>query len=218
MSQYVDLKPGQRVHVLRNGDGPARMHESTIRQVSDSELRLDLPRRGGVRLEVRPEDTVKLLMELHGRLYTFETRVRDVVQAPTEAVVIDMPESVERTERRDFYRLPTMITPRYAALTNRSRDELGRVDAVIVDISGGGVRLRSHTEIPVGAWVRLIFSLADDPADVDVTFEALSVEQDGRRGPYRVHGRYLDSQPATEERIVRFIFSQQVQLLQQGSL
>ena len=217
MSQFVDLRPGQRVHVLRNGDHAQHTHVSTIRQVTDDAVRLDTPRRNGKALAAGEDEALKLFIELHGRMYTFNSRVRALPDGGANELVIDLPRAVQRTERREFFRLNTMISPRYAALTTGDGDELERIEATILDISGGGVRLRTHVALDGGALLRLIFPLGDD-SDVDLTIEVLHSGADGRRGSYRVHGRYVDCPRATEEQIVRHIFSEQVQMLQKGAL
>lgn len=217
MSQFVDLRPGQRVRVLRNGDRAQHAHTSTILQVTDDAVRLDTPRRDGKALSADEDQALQLFIELHGRMYTFNSRVRALPDGGANELVIDLPRAVLRTERREFFRLNTMVTPRYAALTSGDGDELERIEATILDISGGGVRIRTHAALDSGALVRLIFQLGDD-ADIDLMIEVLHSSADGRRGSHRVHGRFVDCPRATEERIVRHIFSEQVQLLQKGAL
>ena len=152
-----------------------------------------------------------MLVQLHGRVYTCTSAVVQVQEIPVESMLIEHPTEVTHSERRQFYRLFTNITPRYAARTNEDGDELERLEIRIIDISGGGVQMRVGQSIPVGCRVRLIFALGGDPFEIDVTVLGLSAQRpSGRRSFYRANARFSEIERAMQERIVRFIFRQQM--------
>ena len=200
----------------RNG----RSHGSSILEIAPTTLLIEAPSRDGERLRLRRGDVVEVSLQSHGRRYSFETDVQDLHDAPQASITLRMPSAVAQHEQREFYRLPIVIHPRYAALTNNDGDEIERVEAVIADISGDGCRLRLRRWVPIGTRIRLIFALGDNPDDpeLDLIAEAVAVAEDQRRGTYRVNARFTGVSRQIEERIVRFVFSQQVELLQKGVL
>ena len=216
MPDFLDLKPGHRVRV--RGGGSRSSHDSSIVEIANDSLLIEPPHENGVKARLRAGDTLEVVLQANGRNYAFRTAIRRFVSAPTPAVEIEMPQTIAHHERREFYRLPVSIKPRYAALTNDADEELERVEVVISDISGGGCRMRTTRWVPVGSWFRLIFALTDDPEEVDLVAEALSISEDGRRGTYRINARFRELQRSVEERLVRYVFSQQVELLQKGLL
>lgn len=210
MPATVDLRPGMRISVMRGEGMLSAAHETVIRRVAEDGVHIDRPQ--GVRdpLNLRPGDEVTLMVQLHGRLYTFASRVLDAPDIPVTAVLVAHPHEVEHVERRQFFRLLTSIDPRYAARTDGEGQELERLDARILDLSGGGVQLRVDRWLPVGAHVRLIFSLDADPAEVDVTMLVLAVQRpDSRHTFYRLNCRFREIAREVQERIIRFIFQQQ---------
>ena len=218
MPSYIDFSPGQRIRVVNNSGTREATYESVVRHISDDGMRIDHPRRDGQRLELWPEDELQLAVELHGRLYTFMSAVRAVEEVPAEIVTIDLPEEVDHQERRNFFRLITRIEPRYTAVTNAEGAELELLDATILDISGGGMQLLSKQPVEVGARIRVIFPLAVDSVEADVIVLALSVQHDGRRSAYRINTRFADLPREIQERIIRFVFSAQLELLKKGVL
>ncbi len=218
MPDFLDLKPGHRVQVQAAGARNGRGHESSILEIRPTVLLIEAPLRDGEQLRLRPGDHVEISLQSHGRRYSFETDVAQLQGAPQPAVTLRMPSAVAQDERRAFYRLPITVHPRYAALTDKDGEEIERLEIVIADISGGGCRLRAKRRVPIGTRIRLIFALGGDADEYDVTAEVVSVAEDRRGGIYRVHVRFAEASRQLEERIVRFVFSQQVELLQKGVL
>lgn len=215
MASYIDLKRGQRITVTPTGGAPTVSCEAAVRDVSEDGLRIDWPRGGGDRLGLRPDDELTLTIHLHGRVYTGRSHVLDVHEFPTASVTIARPTEVQREERREFFRLLTGIDPRYAARTDGDGEELERIDVRILDISGGGVQLRSRRWISVGTHIRLIFSLEDDSMELDVLVLALTVLQPARRRSfYRINAEFVDLGQEVREQIIRFIFRQQLSVRQ----
>ncbi len=217
MPSYIDLRPGQRVSVLRDGGALSQGFLSVIRQVSPETVRLDMPRRGTETLAVTRGDDVMLMLELHGRLFTCLSRVQQVDTAPIEVLYVDRPSAVEQSERREFFRLALTIRPRYAAALTADGEERTRLDAAIRDISGGGVQLTTRQYVAPGERVRLMFDLAGDPVEADVrviTTDELAAT--GPRPTYRVNAHFEDLPRAVQDRVVRFVFQQQVQFMRKG--
>lgn len=219
MASYIDLKRGQRITVTRTDGVPAVSCKAVVRHVSEDGLRIDWPRRGDDLLGLRPDDELTLTIHLHGRMYRCSSLVLDVQEFPALAVTIARPTEVQREERRQFFRLLTSIDPRYAARTDGDGEELERIDVRILDISGGGVQLRSRRWISVGDHIRLVFSLEDDSVELDVLVLALAVlRPDRRRSYYRINAEFVDAGREVRERIIRFIFRQQMFLQQKRAV
>ena len=219
MPEFIDLRPGLMLNVMPGHSMLSVSYQAVIRRVSDDGIRVDRPRQGESRLELRPGDDVTLILQLHGRMYTCTSRVLEVQDVPIESLLLEHPAEVKHNERRQFYCLLTSITPRYAARTNKEGDELDRLDVRIVDISGGGVQMRVKEWVPVGSLVRLVFALEQDPLEIDVNVLALAVQRpDVRRSYYRINSKFIEIERDIQERVIRFIFRQQMLLRQQKAV
>ncbi len=219
-ADYIDLAAGGPLHVLPRGGevAPSSSYESTVRHVTDAGVRIDMPLRGSVALEPAVGDEVTLLVQLHDRLYTLVSEVTELLPG-LDAVLLAPPSEAQQADQRRFYRLITSIRPRRVRRVTKHGEELQLLTAMITDLSGGGVQLRLQQWIPVGAHLRLEFPLGGDPLDVEVDCLAVGVlRPDSRRAFYRVNARYVDIARDTQERIIRFIFRQQLALRQRGVL
>ena len=215
MPRFIELRPGLRVNVMPGHSMLSVSYQAVIRQVTEEGIRLDGPRRDSDRLAPAPGDRLTLIVQLHGRMYTCTSKVLEVQDVPVESMLIEHPTEVRHNERRQFYRLLTNIAPRYAARIDADGEELERLDTQIVDVSGGGVQMRVEQWLPVGSRVRLIFALEQDPLEIDVAVMALAVQRpDVRRSYYRVNAKFADIEREMQERIIRFIFRQQMLLRQ----
>jgi c-di-GMP-binding flagellar brake protein YcgR len=217
MAAFIDLQPGLPVHVLPPGGALEAAYGSVIRQVTNSGVRIEPPQRDGATMALAPGDAVTFYVQMQGRIYRLESRVRMVEQGAEESVVLEPPSEAERTERREFYRLMTTLNARYAARVSPEGDELERLDVTILDISGGGMQVHCKQWAPVGSRLRITFRLEDDPQDIDATAIALSVARpDPRRSVYRVHCRFIELPRSHQERIVRWVFRKQVDFRKKG--
>lgn len=218
MPEFIDLRPGMRILVSPPGDALAAAFEATIRQVSASGVRISTPQREGEALEAHPGQRLMLFLTLHGRTYRFSTRVRLVDLELSDSLVLDTPSEVQQTERREFFRLVTRITPRLVAILDDEGEEVERLKAQILDLSGGGAQLQTETPIPVGAKVRLAFDLEGEALEIDAIAEVRSHKAPASRAKksFRVHCQFSEIARTDVERIVRFIHREQVEMRRKG--
>ena len=120
-------------------------------------------------------------------------------------------------EQRRFFRVATRLVPSYVARVDEHLTELKRFDAVISDLSGGGMLLRTRQWVPTLSRVRVQFTLGeDDPIGVDAQANVLVVRQTGHVQIYRVHCSFIDLERRDAERIVRYVYRQQLALRRRG--
>lgn len=216
---YVDLRPGTRVNVAPPDGDLGASFEATVRSVTDNAIRLTMPERGEDVLSIDAGQPITLFTSLHGQVYRFSTKVRLIETAPVEGLVIEPPAEAEKNERRTFYRLMTRIVPRYAAQVVKDGVERPLSENVILDISGGGLQMQTLTRLEPGSRLHIVFALDGDPLEMEVTLDVLTVNPPVRGGRfYRLHGRFASVPRSEVERLVRYVYRQQVELRRKGVL
>lgn len=215
MPAYVDLRPGQRISVLRGADGLGVAYDSTIRHVAPVSMRIDTPHTEGGAIEFEPGDEIMIMVDMHGRLYTFASRVQRP-EPGADSLIIDRPSIVQQSERRQFFRLAVSIRPKYAAVLDTHGGERRRLEAIMLDLSGGGSQLRTKQRIDVGNRVHLVFPLGGEEFEADLTAVTASESQAQAPWMYRANGRFVGLPRSMQEHFIRYIFRQQVELLQRG--
>ena len=216
MTGYVDLQPGTRIKVSPPGDPLGAAYEATVRSVMPNALRLGMPRREKDVMEVHPGDHLTMFTTIHGRVYRFAVDVR-LAEVEHDSFVIDPPQEAERTERRQFYRLVTRIVPRRASRLDDGGKEVQPLQAVILDISGGGALLQAREFVPAGSRLRLVFELEGDPLEMDIAALVLNTSRPATTAQhYRVHCQFLEPNQSEIERLVRYVYRQQAELRRRG--
>lgn len=207
---FIDIEPGARVSVVPS-DGSVETYEAVVRSVTEAGVALTGARRGSEFLEVEPGEDLSLFIHVGRRPYRFAAMVASREESAASGFTIEAVSSAEQAQRRQFFRLQTRLEPSYACRVDDEEGELPLREPLILDISGGGVRLRTLSPVRAGGRVRLAFALDDDPLEIEVEAEALSVvPPKPTRRYFHVHCRFVDVPRAVVERIVRFVFRQQV--------
>jgi len=216
MPAFIDLQPGTRIKVSPPGDPLGASYEATVRAVLPSQLRLGLPRREHEVLEVAPGDELTMFTMLHGRVLRFRSSVR-LVEVDNDSFFIDVPREAEKAERREFYRLPVRIAPRHAARLDDAGNEVQPLQAVILDLSGGGAMLQSREFVAAGTRMRVVFELDGDPFEMDMATLVLSCSRPTANAQhYRLHCQFLEPNRSEMERLIRFVYRQQAELRRKG--
>ena len=215
MPAYVDLRAGQPISVVRGASGLGLAYSSIIRHVAPVSMRIEMPRHEGRALEFNRADELMIMVDLQGRLFTFVSRVQRVDEA-ADSLLIDRPSMVQQSERRQFFRLAVNIRPKYAAIVRGKGEEERRLDAIMLDISGGGSQLRAKQPVEVGDRVHLVFPLDGEELEADIVALTTSIIEARAPWMYRANGRFLRLPRQLQEHIVHYIFKQQVAQLKRG--
>lgn len=216
MPAYVDLQPGTRLKVSPPGDPLGVSYEATVRAILPSQLRLGLPRRDREVLVVEPGEQLTMFTTVHGRVFRFNTSVH-MVELATDSFFIDTPREAEKTERREFYRLPVRIAPRIVARLDDAGREAQQLQAVILDLGGGGILLQCREFVAAGTRLRLVFEIDGDPFEMDIAALVLSCSRPVASAQhYRLHCQFLEPNRSERERLVRFVYRQQAEMRRKG--
>lgn len=213
MSDSVELRPGMRVMVPSPEGSLAGYFSSAVRRLDDRGLLIDIPTQDGQDLMLQAGQSVTMFVQIHGRMYRFESHVREAGLQ----VLLDEPIEAKRTERRAFYRLlltiPAEVTVRHTDGAAQYSEEVW-----IVDLSGGGVLIRGATELQVSTELELEFLLDDDPPlRLSASVVRSSETDTARSGPrYESNCMFTDLSKADENRIVKFVFEKQREFSQRG--
>jgi len=188
---------------------------SAVRRIDGRGLLIDVPRLENEDLPLKSGQTLRMFVQLHGRLYEFESRVRSA----DLQVLLDEPGAAKRTERREFFRLlltiPGRVTTRRQ--TDDGEEEVVTEDVTVVDISGGGARIRVDREWAVGTRFELEFAtdrrLLSIPGEV-VRSTVTELARGGDR--FEAHCMFTDIRRGDQDEIVRFLFQKQREFSARG--
>lgn len=185
---------------------------STVRRIDRRGLLIDIPRLDGEDMYVQPGETLSMYVQIHGRLYEFESRVR----SSDLQILLDEPGAAKKTERRSFYRLMLSITAVMTIAQGEGEEPLSE-EVSVLDLSGGGARVRTSSELASGTELELEFSTDRRILRLKAEVIRSSATETGRGGlRHEAHCMFTEIVRGDQDEIVRFVFQKQREFSQRG--
>lgn len=216
---HVEIRPGMVVTLQALRGVSLREYPTQIEDVDQTGVVVLAPMEGREYRLLNPGQDVAVHFREEGRGYLFDAPVLEVRASQPPVMVLARPRAVYPYERREYYRLATRLIPDAAVLLGPEGEPVRPVVATVLDISGGGLQFASADPLPPGARVRFALSLDEAGPPVTVLARVLSIEepQEGRE-LFRFHAKFEDLLNRERDRIVRYVFQQQIELRKRGLL
>ncbi len=195
-----------------------RTYSTVIDDVQQAFITVQTPtiRREIVRMPVGT--TLRAYVREGAVAFVFETEVLGHVDSAAPSMLLAAPTRVQRIEQRRHYRLQITLDAASAEVLPREGEPPKAIRAVISDLSGGGVGFLSQRRIEAGRHVQFVIPLPEQGDLIgEVRVIGFEEPEDGRVN-YRYHGEFVNLTDAERERIVRFVFRQQLLLRRHGAL
>ncbi len=219
------LRPGNKVWLEVLGGNYKGSYPSVVEGVRDDVIVVGHPFIKSALLPLAHGTKVRVTFKGKGALYTFESRVKGRGSEGIFVLYLELPEKVDRIQRRRFVRLETIL-PFYYKANSEDKYRSG----IIKDISGSGIRAVVDKDVNVGDTLYVFIDLYGKSKPnkvVDVTgvisVKANVVRQvinpsfdDKRRK--EVGMEFVEISERDRQKIVRFIFEKERLSRQKGLL
>jgi c-di-GMP-binding flagellar brake protein YcgR len=174
-------------------------------------------------------------LEIGSRLDCYFYTVKGIYRGTTEITTrykdrnlylmkLELEGEVRKFQRRQYYRLPCDITVSlrrldvsevidYSSRRTIEENPDARVDAgIIVDISGGGIRVFTNVPFEKDEYVYATFTIDMNVGKMEVsvlTHVVMTIESHNVSDHYDIRLQYRDIPPQTRDAIVKYIYEQQ---------
>ncbi len=198
------LRPGAAVQVAYAGASRGPAFNSSVMGVEPEALALDLSREG--RIPQNPADAEPLVLVVRGKeqLHAFDSKVIGV-EAKRALLLVAPPVEARRPERRVNLRASVGVPLRSGVWLDPKGGEYPIQGATVVDVSVGGLQLRSLRYVGEGALVRLAFVLHPSERPVHVQGMVVGVREEERSTALRIHVQFVEMPDDSREQITRFV-------------
>ncbi len=209
MAVFPELKIRKKIMVARRGE--KQWFLSTIQDIKNGELFIEIPRQKENALILYPGEEVEVKFTAEGASYLFTTRCLGKKTDRIPLFRLTPPENIQRIQQRQFVRFPVALPVLYAPLPEKDHRSKYK-KAVSVDLSGGGIRLAVKEQIPEGALLHLKFSLplkkgAREISTAGRVVRQYPVEPEGS-ATFQVAIEFLGLSRTEQDSIVSFVFRQ----------
>ncbi len=216
--------------VSRDGRGNDEDHfVSGIYDIEeDGTLELEMPTRAGKAVLVPMGVRYEMIFTMDQRLFKSEAQITQRFRKDGFSLIkAKLVAPVVKFQRREYYRLNVMLPITFITLDERAgtlermaeirqlleerREELLIGEGTILNISGGGVRFISDTEIGDAKYLFMRFAIeaGEENRTIALIGELVAKEltEDKKHNAYRVRILFKDSR--CQEMIIRYIFDQE---------
>ena len=230
------IKPGAKVDmrsiqaVARNGRNDDEDHYvSGVHDIEpDGTIELEMPMRGGKIVLIPMGIRYELVFIMDGKLLKAEAEVtRRIRKDGFSLILAELTSGIEKFQRREYYRLDIMLPLSFITLDERAgslkhmaeirkliegrQEELTIGEGTITNISGGGLRFFTDTDIGETGYLFMRFAIeaGGESRTIALIGEIVGdgMTEDRMHKTYRVRMLFKDS--GLQELIIRYIFDQE---------
>lgn len=177
-------------------------YKSSIENVEEGYIVISIPIKDGQYIPLRPGERIEVLYYDANDIYKFYTLVvgRRIDNIPV--ILLAYPKEVFKVQRRRFVRVPIVCTIEYSKIENNASQK--PLNGVMVDLSGGGMRIKLKDNLNAGDKIKITIPLDKDIIQLEGEIVRIEPEENAKRNICGIS--FIDLEERTREKIIRFIF------------
>ncbi|MBZ9624522.1 flagellar brake domain-containing protein [Clostridium sp. FP2] len=201
----IDFAINKKVEILVD----ERYYNTNIQDLTEEYIAISIPLSGGQYVPLSRGDIIDVIYYEEENLYRFKSSVigRKIENIPI--LLISKPLEIEKIQRRKYVRISLINTAKYKNLKDQPKispkaiDESEYLKASIVDLSGGGMKVRVSEEIVKNDFI--LVNLTVNNEEIHIVGQAKRIQKDDEgRFVCGLSFEFLDN--LTRERIIKYIF------------
>lgn len=189
-----------------------------VEELSSENLTLSMPMWQGSLIPMRRRDKLAVRMFFRDSYFGFETTVLERRLQPVPVIVVNRPERIQPVgQRRGHVRVEAALTVSFRLLSDNNNDFSAYL-AQTINISAGGLLLATDIKLKTGQMLLLDLFLpeADGVSCKAKTVRVFTEADSPIKG--RAGLQYEDISEKDRDKIARFVFSRQRELIKKGLL
>lgn len=187
-------------------------YRTRIEEVGERILAVGAPFNNGEVVPLREGNKVKLIFWDEVAAYSFEGEILQRIAVPVPMLVLELPDSVDKVQRRNFVRVPALYPVSFRSVTKEGLSDIQK--GMLLDLSGGGMRFTTKERVENNSllYARLSLPLGDLQTPVRVC----RAEQLEDSKLYRVSVEFHDISERERDQIIRCVFDIQRAMRKKG--
>jgi c-di-GMP-binding flagellar brake protein YcgR len=200
-----DLTINKRLEILVD----EKYFKSNIQDITESYIAISIPIKSGEYLPLTKGTLIDVLYYEEDNLYKFQSVIMGRKFENIPILLISKPREIKKIQRRKHVRVPIISTVKYKNLKNEPRTNPKSIakseylQAILIDISGGGMKIKISEEIKLSQFLLLCLTINNE--DIIIVGQAMRIiKDDDGRFNCGLSFEFLDS--ATREKIIKLTF------------
>ncbi|MGI6119344.1 MAG: flagellar brake protein [Desulfosporosinus sp.] len=187
-------------------------YRTRIEDIGEKTFTVGAPIDHGVVVPLRKGTKVKFVFVDEAASYSFEGKILQRISVPIPMLVFELPDVVERIQRRKFFRVPALYPVSFQLVTEEGLSD--PMKGTTLDISGGGMRFLTKERVEGKSLLYVILSLPIGELKTDARVCHNEKIEDNKI--YVVSVEFLGIPERERDRIIYFIFESERARRQKG--
>lgn len=201
----VDFAINKKLEILVED----KYYNTNIQDLTEDYIAISIPISAGQYVPLSKGAVIDVIYYEEENLYKFKSSIIGRKFENIPILIISKPVEIIKIQRRKYVRVPLINTAKYKNLKNQPKIKPSTIDkseyskAVLVDLSGGGMKVRVSEEIKRDDFVLVDLTVNDDNLFIVGQAKRI-VKDDEGRFLCGLSFEFVDS--STRERIIKYIF------------
>lgn len=184
------------------------MYKASVQDITESEILITIPINNSIYLTLNEGvELEQFFYDKKGNFFTYKTKViRRYTEKEIPFYRLSKPYDVKKIQRRDYFRVNIIQIINYikeAELQKDIRREENYEDALLLDLSGGGMRIKVKEKLSFND--SIISNLNYENEKVVIKGRVVRIEKtEDKRYIYGIDFKDIDN--STREKIIRIVF------------
>lgn len=184
-------------------DDKGKAYKSRIQEINEEHMYIDIPMENGEYLLLRKNCEIGIIIynEKIGMLYKANLRIiGKKIEGNLRLYKVSRPYGIEKLQRRNYVRVDTTRAVKY-----KKKGDIAYSDGIILDLSGGGMKIKLDKKIEVNDILNLIVEL--DGKFAQIKGQVRRVYKDEKDRKYVIGFEFTEINEAVRDRIIHIVFS-----------
>jgi c-di-GMP-binding flagellar brake protein YcgR len=209
---YIAINELLQVRFL--DDPNTATYYSRINDIAEGRLIIAWPTQAGIRLLVHTDQILDFYFMRDDVPHEFTGMVDEMYPDPPPQIAIILSSAVSRVQRRQNFRIKSLIPVEITGTIKDPRDDSVTVlnlKTITCDLSASGMAIRHAKLIPEGTTLEIKLALPDNAPVIKLPCQAIHSEVPAeKQNLYRTGLRYLAISESERARIVRYVYRTQL--------
>ena len=212
MSYKKKLVLGLAVEIVVSEGEYEGIYRTRVEEVGERLLAVGAPFVHGEVVPLREGTKVKLTFWDEAAAYSFEGEIMQRIAVPIPIFLLELPDSVDKVQRRDFVRVPAFYPVSFRSVTKKGLSDLQK--GTLLDLSGGGMHFLTKEPVENQALLYVILTLPK--GDLKTSVRVCRAEKLDDSKNYTVSVEFHDISERERDQIIRCVFDIQRAMRKKG--
>lgn len=203
----LDFKINNKVEII---DYEGKVYNSDIQDIKKDCVAISIPIKDSEYLPLRKKDTVDILYHDGNCMYSFSSIVAERTNSNIPLIWINFPKTYKKIQRRKFVRVSVLYKGKFAIVdrmfkeTKESIKNIKFMECNIVDLSGGGMKIRTNIEIEKESIITIILPMKNKSMLLKGKIKRLGKDNIN----YKEYGiAFIDMPIRQQEEVIKYVFT-----------